>query len=192
MTYFKKTCTASCLVLHNREPNWENLPASIINMTTKNGTTKNGTTKNQTTRTTITVSDGVWVWLVLRRSVYQFLIAQCEMVCFCWIQKWFWFYYLSPFFCDRSCNLCLRCTMKTGWLGKLCFQIVFPNCVSKLCFQIVCFSKLWVFQIVFHQTDAMQNTNKGNEKSERENKKEQERMQKKIGSIQNKSNCNDQ
>jgi hypothetical protein len=53
---------------------------------------------------------------------------------------------------------------------------MFPNCVSKLCFQIVCFSKLWVFQIVFHQTDAMQNTNKGNRKSERErtekNKKE--------------------
>ena len=145
MTYFKKTCTASCLVLHNREPNWENLPASIINTTTKNGTTKNGTTKNQTTRTTITVSDGVWVWLVLRRSVYQFLIAQCEMVCFCWIQKWFWFYYLFPFFCDRLCNLCLRARGKQGgWsncvsklcfqiVSKLCFQIMFPNCVSKLC-----------------------------------------------------------
>ena len=81
-------------------------------------------------------------------------------------------------------------TRKTGWLVKLCFQIVgVPNCVS----QIVCFSKLWVFQIVFHQTDAMQNTNKGNEKSERERtKKNKKECKKKIGSIQNKSNCNDQ
>ena len=79
-------------------------------------------------------SDGVYVWLVLRRSVYQFLIAQCEMVCFCWIQKWFWFYYLFPFFCDRSCNLCLRARGKQGgWLNCVSKLCVFPNCgCSKL------------------------------------------------------------
>ena len=57
MTYFKKTCTASCLHLHNREPKLTNLPESIINRTTNNWTTNDWTTNNWTTNnwTTTTV-----------------------------------------------------------------------------------------------------------------------------------------
>ena len=60
-------------------------------------------------------------------------------------------------------------TRKTGWLVKLCFQIVgVPNCIPP------------------DRCNAKHKQGKSKER-ERENKKEQERMQKKIGSIQNKS-----
>ena len=70
--------------------------------------------------------------------------------------------------------------MKTGWLVKLCFQIVgVPNCVF---FQIVSVPNC----IPPDRCNAKHKQGKSKER-ERENKKEQERMQKKLGSIQNKS-----